>query len=208
MAREEINSEYFSGSQASIFIGDIWVDDILDWQCSVGANAMPIYGYGSTFYDKAIQGRVLVQGSFTINFREPNYLFAILARYQSFKPKLNVKKYGVTSPLLVDNELKELNYQDKRRSIDDFFYDLNTEETIVVSNTIRNGTSIMDTLESTSNNFGIPTFDIRIGYGSTLDENTVAEKILGVKLLGKGKVIMANGEPIRESYNFFARNLV
>lgn len=210
MAREDINSEYFSGSQASIFIGDVWVDDILDWQCSVGAQATPIYGYGSTFYDRAVQGRVLVQGSFTINFREPNYLFAILARYQSFKPRLNVKEQQVTSPLLEDLELKELSYQDKRKNIDNFFSDLNSEGTIEgsVSNMILGGTGITEDPSRTSNHFAIPTFDIRIGYGTTLDENTVAEKILDVKLVGKGKIISANGEPIRESYSFFAKNLV
>ena len=211
---KSINTEYFSGSQASIFIGEIWVDDILDWQCSVGANAMPLYGYGSTFYDRAIQGRVLVQGSFTINFREPNYLFAILSRARHFD-NLTLNKndpliQSPLSPLLEKNELKELNYEDKRQMIDFFFNMKNNEGTKVgpVYNMTTDNNTFNKISAEETNRFDIPTFDIKIGYGSTLDENTIGEKILGVKLVGKGKVIMANGEPIKESYNFFARNLI
>lgn len=210
MANFEINEEYFSGSQASIFVGDIWVDDIVDWQCSVGANAMPIYGYGSTFYDRAVQGRVLVQGSLTINFREPNYLFAILARYRHFSD-LNLTEQTTKSPLLQDLKLQEIQYQDKRKSLDEFFYTPNKKTKWFdgpVYDTITKNNTLDSNISKDQNNFAIPEFDIKIGYGATIDENTIGEKILGVKLVGKGKVIMANGEPIKETYNFFARNVV
>jgi len=220
MADLKMNAEYFSGSQASIFIGDIWVDDIVDWQCSLGANAKPIYGYGSTFYDHAAQGRVLVQGSFTINFREPNYLFAILARYNKYK-NLDLDNNRITrNPYSPEKDLKELSYQDKRKALDNFFSipreamgDASIESIIRngISDSVSEafGGSRLGSLDLNSNNdFAIPTFDIKIGYGATLDENTVGEQIVGVKLLGKGKVIMANGEPIKESYSFFARNII
>lgn len=226
MAVTKMNEEYFSGSQASIFIGDVWVDDILDWQCSVGANSIPIYGYGSTFYDRAVQGRVLVQGSFTINFREPNYLFAILARYNEFNNLEMSKNHNTISfsdprdksGLLENNRIQEMTYLDKRQVLDTFFEMKNPKDTQLgsVFNTIRGASEIRPDARENSiganagefnNKFAIPTFDIKIGYGSTLDENTIGEKIFGVKLVGKGKIITANGEPIKETYNFFARNL-
>lgn len=216
MSSYKMNTEYFSGSQASIFIGDVWVDDILDWQCSLGANAMPIYGYGSTFYDHACQGRVLAQGSFTINFREPNYLFAILARYRKYNGFFDPKEQEVlpSNPYSVEKDLKELKYQDKRRALDDFFFSNKgaTDDRGIITTELfmgNSGSNSLSTLNNTnSNEFAIPTFDIKIGYGSTIDQDTIGEQIVGVKLVGKGKVIMANGEPIKESYSFFARNVI
>jgi hypothetical protein len=229
MARTDMNTEYFSGSQASIFIGDVWVDEIIDWQCSYGANAQPIYGYGDTFFSHAAQGRVLVQGSFTVNFKEPNYLFAILARYQKYhKLKLdpkasnknkvkdpnrsqqgvldeNYNQVAIGNPYASPEKLEELGYVDKRNALQDFFD--NGNKSTVAEKLIRNST--LSTLDPRLvNEFAIPLFDIKIGYGTVLDQDTIGEQIVGIKLVGKGKTIMANGEPIKESYSFFAKNLV
>lgn len=244
--RYAMNDEYFTGSQTSIFIGDIWVDDIIDMQCSVGANSTPIYGYGSTFYDHAAQGRVLVQGSFTINFKEPNYLFAVLARYYKFNGDFtaNYNDDVIESNVYKDDRAYiEKSFRDKRQTLDEFFYSptprldriasaknkqqatgryaptLNNGETGSLGDKYKDYTGVVSkkVLEESrldskgnilDNDFAVDTFDIKIGYGTVIDENTIGEKIVGVKLVGKGKVIMANGEPIKESYSFFARNVI
>lgn len=242
MARE-LNTEYFSGSQASIFIGDVWVDEIIDWQCSLGANAVPIYGYGDTFWSHAAQGRVIVQGSFTINFKEPNYLFAVLARYQRFL-SFNKESEGSTNsqyrqsredmgeldsnanPYSTPQSTQELNYVDKRKALDEFFakpaFDMSrANDSNYIKEIAKAGTAYEksmnrnfknSTISSLDprlvNDFAHPLFDIKIGYGTVLDQNTIGEQIVGVKLIGKGKTIMANGEPLKESYSFFAKTLV
>lgn len=209
MARFNMNTEYFSGSQASIFIGDVWVDEIVDWQCSVGANATPIYGYGDTFFSHAAQGRVLVQGNFTINFKEPNYLFAILERYKKYYhlnlPEAEKELVGPPSPFENPDRVKELLYTDKRRALDEFFA---TGKSEPFANKLINERTLKDLDPRLTNDFAIPLFDIKIGYGTVFDEDTIGEQIVGVKLVGKGKTIMANGEPLKESYSFFAKNLV
>lgn len=227
VANFKMNEEYFSGSQASIFLGDIWIDDIMDWQCSIGANATPIYGYGQTFFSHAAQGRVLVQGSFTINFKEPNYIFAALAKYK-VAPTLNGSTH--IPDFLRNSNTKELTYEDSRKALDDFFYQGDkgdftnrnlrnglSKENIqgTVSNSIMKNSRLMnyDSYEyyesdDLVNDFAVPLFDIKIGYGTELNEDTVGEKIVGIKLIGKGKVISANGEPLKETYRFFARNIV
>jgi hypothetical protein len=218
MASVNMNTEYFSGSQASIFIGDIWVDEITDFQYSVGANATPIYGYGNTFFSHVAQGRVLVQGSFTINFKEPNYLFAILERYKKYLvfPEIEKRKDRSSyregdleeqeeSPYAEASSLAELNYLDKRTALDAFFN--KGEVTTEASKFLKNRT--LSTLDPRLvNDFAVPLFDIKIGYGTTFDEDTIGQQIVGVKLVGRGKTIMANGEAIKESYSFFAQNLV
>ncbi len=226
MAESKMNNEYFSGSQASIFIGDLWVDEIIDWQCSVGASSTPIYGYGDTFFRHAAQGRVLVQGSFTINFKEPNYLFAILERYKerlffaesveedgrgsyrkkplsSYEEELDIEARNPYAPS--KNASKEKSYFDKRNTIDQFFTNgkIDSGASKLLKN--RNLLSIDNRLV---NDFAHPLFDIKIGYGTVFNSETIGEQIVGVKLVGRGKTIMANGEPLKETYSFFAKNLV
>lgn len=207
MANVGMNTEYFSGSQASIFIGDVWVDEIIDWQVSYGASATPIYGYGDTFFSHAAQGRVLVQGNFTINFKEPNYLLAILERYQHYNNLLDydATKNIVDNPYKQGEKIRELNYADKRQALDSFFR--GEESETQASKLLQNRT--LSTLDPRLvNDFARPLFDIKLGYGTVFDKNTIGEQLVGVKIIGKGKTIMANGEPIKESYSFFAKNLV
>lgn len=217
MSRYQMNEEYFSGSQASIFIGDVWVDEITDWQCSVGAQSQPIYGYGDTFFSHAAQGRVLVQGSFSINFKEPNYLFAVLARYRRYR-ELNIDRHATQRGIEDDYSIgRTPRYEDKRKALDDFFYQTQDgsfsdrsgqNNSGIVSNTISQGNTISNLDPRLTNDFAVPLFDIKIGYGTVLDENTIGEQIVGAKLVGKGRTIMANGQPIKETYSFFAKNLV
>lgn len=74
--------DYFSGGQCQIWIGDVLVDDINQLGFNVEHPRLPIYGYSSVLYDTTTSGRVIVSGSFTINFKEAAYLFLILQRYK------------------------------------------------------------------------------------------------------------------------------
>ena len=73
--------DYFSGNQVSIYIGDVWVDEITSISYHVQQNKAPIYGYASQLFDDTAAGQVLVRGSFSINFKEQGYLWAVLRRY-------------------------------------------------------------------------------------------------------------------------------
>ena len=66
--------DYFCGTNARVFFGDIWVDDIVTIQYSVRQDKEPIYGYASQNFDAIARGVVIVQGSFTIAFKEMGYL--------------------------------------------------------------------------------------------------------------------------------------
>ncbi|MDD3412434.1 MAG: hypothetical protein PHY47_00375 [Lachnospiraceae bacterium] len=204
-----LNKEFYSGSQASIFIGDLWVDDICDWQYQVNYSATPIYGYGAALYSHVAEGRVLVQGSFSINFREPNYLWAILKRYD-FKNASDIKP----NPLDVKSTMGNINYSqndisyinDKRANLDLFFNTSKPDELTAALQKERSFTKEKANTEEID--FTAKTFDITIGYGTDLNEDSPGQKLVGVKLVGKSKLITIDGSPIREQYNFFARNII
>lgn len=81
------NREYFSGSATSIFIGNIWVEEITSIAYSVSQDRTPLYGYADTYFRAVSKGPVLVQGQFSINFKEAGYLWLILNHYQKMKGK-------------------------------------------------------------------------------------------------------------------------
>jgi hypothetical protein len=66
--------DYFSGIDAKVFFGDVWVDDIVTIQYTVNQSKIPIYGYASQLYDAVARGTVIVQGTLSISFKEMGYL--------------------------------------------------------------------------------------------------------------------------------------
>lgn len=80
---EVYDLEYFSGSQMLLYIGDVWVDEITSLHYGRVTTKQPIYGYASQLWDDVSDGHVLVQGQFTINYKEQGYLWAILRRFKN-----------------------------------------------------------------------------------------------------------------------------
>lgn len=66
--------EFFSGADVSIYFGDTWIDDLTSIQFEMIEQVQPIYGYASYTWDAVARGQRLIQGWFTIAFREAGYL--------------------------------------------------------------------------------------------------------------------------------------
>ena len=118
------NIEYFSGAQAAIYIGDVWVDEITSISMQVTQSRRPIYGYASQLFDDVAEGVVLVQGQFTINFKEAGYLWLVLNRYKTlqglpdaiYRNMKNSNRRGfLDSPFRKGNEFK---HQINRQNIE------------------------------------------------------------------------------------------
>lgn len=76
---ETYANQYFTGAQASLFVGDVWIDEVYGIQFFANQSIVPVYGYSSSFFDMVGRGKVLIQGMFEINFVDTGYLYAILA---------------------------------------------------------------------------------------------------------------------------------
>jgi len=79
---ETYKYDYYSGSQAKVFIGDIWVDDVVTIQYNVRQTKEPIYGYASQNYDAVAMGTVLGEGTMVVAFKEVGYLNVIRSYLQ------------------------------------------------------------------------------------------------------------------------------
>ena len=69
---------YYSSLDAEIYFSDYYVDEIVHIQYTIAQNAMPLFGYNSYVYDEVALGNRIIQGTFTINFTSPGYLFGLL----------------------------------------------------------------------------------------------------------------------------------
>lgn len=98
------DQEYFSGAQMNMYIGDVLIDEVTSLAVQVRQNKVPVYGYADQLFNKVSKGTVLVQGQFTINFKEAGYLYAVLERFK--------QRGRVNSPFIDTNNF---NFQDKTR---------------------------------------------------------------------------------------------
>ncbi|MEW6770009.1 MAG: hypothetical protein AB1330_01265 [Bacillota bacterium] len=88
--------EYFSGADVNIYFQNIFIDEAVSLQFVLHQEIRPIYGYSSYVYDALVVGRRIVQGSFTINYREPYYIERKVAEALGFKKPPEDKTYGAT----------------------------------------------------------------------------------------------------------------
>lgn len=214
----KINTRYFSGAQASIHIGDIWVDDVVGGSYSVTNSKKPIWGYGSTYFDAVAGGQEIVQGTLEINFREPNYLWMILeikdiaARaLPSFNAPQKDGKDVSTKDTIAMTGRQDL-YSGNNPVIRSNDTRMNFEALMSVSDPevakqILRGKydRSIQSIKKANNNvsdYKKPFFDIVIAYG---EQGRIAEKIKNCTILGKAKQIEASGQPIREAYSFIGQ---
>lgn len=101
------NIEYFSGTQVGVFIGEVMVDEITSMSYSTAQSKAPIYGYASQYFDAVSKGHVLVQGAFTINFKEAGYLFLVLDHYR----ELYRDQQSVISPFVNSGTIERRNIE-------------------------------------------------------------------------------------------------
>lgn len=92
--------QYFTGVQASIWIGEAWVTECFGISFQATQNLIPIFGYASTTFDAVAKGRVLIQGSFEINFIDEGYMYYILHKMNADRvadpSEFNKSKYLLT----------------------------------------------------------------------------------------------------------------
>jgi len=91
-----------SGAQVQLFLGDVWIDEMTSFSYNLIQSKTPLYGYASQFFDTTAAGRILVQGSLSINFKEQGYLWAVLRRYFN----VSAVEAGVKSTKKDDNLLR------------------------------------------------------------------------------------------------------
>jgi len=181
--------DYYAGADVGIFIGGMWVDDIITLQYNLTNNKSPIYGYMSETFDAVTRGTTIVQGQFAIAFKETGYLTTILDNYK----KENPTKITTVEQLLEEREgSAELAFSEKE------------------GGTLRKGALLRADkwgyLNTKYGNIINRGFDITITYGDVSEEfrGGTVETLNNVHITSISKVCEPTGDPIAEMYAFFA----
>ena len=224
---------YYSGSQISIWFGDIWVDDISDISFQYNQEKRPIYGYASQYFDAVAKGQVFIQGGFVVNFKERGYISYIInnlpklyndmgARVSGSFTKDSIQKLrGIISTHLRNGTFGPQSLADitDLAKSDNFLEQSEVYEQAIWGEKIYgqdNSYKYIDTPDILQQKEFPKGFDILITYGdvsagkpTSLEDMTTStvKKLNGVHLTGSSQMIRYGGEPVQESYSFFARGM-
>lgn len=234
-ATQVYDQEYFSSTQAAIYIGDVWVDEIVDIAFQVTHLKTPIYGYASRLYDAVSKGPKLVRGSFRINLKEAGYLHVVLDRWARMRGITNtpftksgaIKRSNIERIYEDNNVTKIIQQGNDREALYSIFQSLggfsserqegnwgiDTAEKLFESfedEIWKQGDIINQSLDRGADDPSINGFDIFVQLGDWTNDlaNHTVLKICDVHINGDQVVIDGNGQPILREYSFLARNLV
>lgn len=260
--------DYFSGSQAALYIGDVFIDEVTAFSYQVQQNKTPVYGYASQLFDKVSKGTVIVQGQFTVNFKESGYLWLVLHRYKRFQNTVDatIAKYNTVQDqftaanvggkiiniptskrILGGKNVPFARLKDKNKEFDfisragierlvsgeaskdeRFSFYQNLAGYATVSNPKAQDkvfedivevfedqvwqedvTDLDDLARRADDNF-FDDFDMFCVFGDYTKPgaNHTARRIRNVHILGQGQSVDNNGEPVFETYQFLARNVI
>ena len=228
--------DFYSGSQITVWFGNILIDDINSIQWARTQNKRPIYGYASQMFDAVANGTVLIQGNFSVNFRQVGYITAVMEEIKDIyktitggktseeKAQFDLNgwpqlrqvigthlKNGTFGPT-TSQEIKDIG------NSPDFLQLVKIYEDTIwgdVSAITKNG-NLKQTAPDVAQAEVIPNgFNILVTYGNTSgasvqsisDElQSTTKSLNGVHLMGESQVIQVGGQPVQEQYNFIARS--
>jgi hypothetical protein len=72
--------DYYSGYQCGLYIGDVYIDEIVRVGFNLSHEKVPIYSCCSKYWDTVAEGQVIVQGELAINYKEEAYLQIVLSQ--------------------------------------------------------------------------------------------------------------------------------
>lgn len=85
------DGKYFTTTQARMYIGNLFIDELNTVQFTYQQNRVPVFGYASQEVDAYGNGRRLVHGQILLNFVSEGYLFTVLAEYQRLMAQQRVR---------------------------------------------------------------------------------------------------------------------
>ncbi len=225
----EYNDMYFAGTQAKVLFGNIWVDDIVTINWDLVEQKAPLYGYASETYDGVARGTQIVQGVFTIAFKQNEYISTIIdalnSRGAALTDILAVVKNSkarraldaradsrasvpaAASKVVNYEQLLDRVHNDGTGAFKDFSAFLEDNIWGILGNEHKNAEQATD--KDKLNGSIRDGFDILVTYGNIgnhVSEWTV-KGVGDIHITGIRQILNPTGEPILEAYTFFGKLL-
>lgn len=98
---------YYSGLDAKIYFGGVWVDEIVTIGYGMQEAVVPHFGYADYTFRRASHGQRQVQGQFTVNFKSGTYILEVLDFVRKSVDERKRAIEGATGEGLPSKELDE-----------------------------------------------------------------------------------------------------
>jgi len=199
------NRGYKSGAQTSMFIGPIWVEELVSLQVRSQTTDVPVWGYSNPYYGDILQGNYQVTGQLAVSYTEPDYLLRIVntARNASIQDDELVALIEQRKSIFLDTvKYKLIQEQKMQGSLDiNDISTVQTAERFVQRITREVETTVLNTGGTVRSN----AFEITIITGNIESGDSSIDIYEGVKIMGTGKVISTDDTAIIEMYEFMGR---
>lgn len=205
--------EYFCGANITLNLNDVIVDDIVGISYRVMDSAKPIYGYSSRLFDAVAPGQKLIQGTFVVNYRGPNYIYDALKRGQEvfWEPILGKLKNELpnvvpASPVKAPEIAKAIQSA-LPAAIRDGIYKESTDPLKFLYWGDRSLQELEAPIAKDVTLMGPARLQINFG-GSNRWLAKATHEIHGVYIIGEGSSIEISEDVILEEYSFIGRDIV
>ena len=205
-------TKYFSGDEARIFIDGQFADSLVTLDYSAQQQKMPIYGYKSREWDAMAVGKFMIQGSFTVAFKEVGYILRLLRVNEStFSAGITQgttlqldDAFDVAEFRTVDEQLANLKESnpDHFDAVMDKLKRRVWGERVHFDTMSRLRTDLHDD-PGQGSFLASPTFDMLVRYGSS----SFVEVFEETRILNVSKILQPNGDPVLEMYEWIAKDM-
>jgi hypothetical protein len=88
--------DWFTGSQITLMLGDVLIDNVVAVDFSCSQMKTPVYGYANQYYSFTAKNKVIVQGNLVVAFKEAGYLLWPIKRFieQKVSGEWTSPRYG------------------------------------------------------------------------------------------------------------------
>lgn len=200
---------YRSGAQSSLFIGPIWVEEVMSIQLNTGSNDQPVYPYSSPYFDRLMLGNYLIGGTIGIAYTEPDYLLRIiqLVKEQTLNSD-DLREIIERRKSVFANTLKHKLITEKVLDQGGIRQeDLATEGALTgyAYNYVDRITREIETSSYAGNGLNPMDFDMTIVKGNIYDESQSIEMYENVKINGTSSMVVNDDSGLIELYSFTGR---
>lgn len=210
--------QYYTGSQASIWVGDIMVEEVFGIHFQATQNIVPIWGYASPFFDAVARGKVLIHGAFTINFIDEGYLYWILHKANADRAVINNDPANPSAKIIngpndpPSDILRLMTIEssdtDRASSLAAILDTLVSSDIAGIDRLARDLTEIRSNKATNTNNIIYDTvpFNLMGVFGNPrLPKESITQKVIkNCFLVSNEMILAAEDEVVKERYSFIA----
>jgi len=223
----EGQQQYYTGANVSIFIDNIYLDEVtmISWRGVRGDT--PLYSYNEEHFNSLAKGVYRVEGKFSINYVTTGYLEYIIAKAANHPANPHGEAaedvtgavpvgrfdYQVEKFKRSENRIREGDIINDKYVFDKFKAGVQVGTIEEVRNSLRNYLwgNKTEKIKSLGKNVGSVLsdhyFNILVIYGNPNSDSYTMHNIINAKIIDVSQQSAADGTPIQEVYTFLAQDM-